>query len=454
MALPTITDEPRPGQAARYIRRIFDPVRMMEENARARDRGDDVAMAGWPLRAPDDEVKAAVIKQRNGQQLNEREMALVGRRVAAENETARMGGVVREGVVPQRLSAVELGRRDRETAVENQREVEEYSAGFEGRPVRRLGGGTPTWVKERIARNTRAGLESDPETGNAIRSTVNAGAATATPAPRGYALRQLDDGTFRGASQSSNGETELKDFKSRDEAVAYYRPPQANKSAPATVPAGQGTDLFETFRTPAPAYTPRRIFEAPAKTSETSGRIETPTQQPHTEPASIVSRRIGEQPQGQAAPVTVPRPKPTVAAKPSSPKAPAKPGFFAKRTEAEFVRDYPNVAAVNHLFESNGGMLPALKGAGSGLKHVTEAPTKLGEIMSDISAARAVTAKHEFRERRQELRQKGDARLAGIAEDRARAARIQQRLRENERTRTADVVRRAPLYGQNAGAPR
>lgn len=67
---------------------------------------------------------------------------------------------------------------------------------------------------------------------NGITTKIPAGGQDIRPAPgspgfspTGYALRKMQDGTFRGASPDGNGGTSLRNFNTQADALAYYRPP-------------------------------------------------------------------------------------------------------------------------------------------------------------------------------------------------------------------------------------
>lgn len=98
----------------------------------------DTPRQGWGLEAPGDDVKEILTRQRAGQRLSDRDWERLSHRIVAENETARLGGQVTGAIQPKKRTAFELGQRDRQAVAEDERELDEYSAG-RGFPVKPAG---------------------------------------------------------------------------------------------------------------------------------------------------------------------------------------------------------------------------------------------------------------------------------------------------------------------------
>lgn len=98
------------------------------------------------LDAPDLAVRRIMQKRADGQRLTASELARLGARQSAEQEVSRIGGVVKQGITPRRLSPFEQGQADRQSQ-------EGYAAGFEGRapgqtPSRTISGASTPAVNQ------------------------------------------------------------------------------------------------------------------------------------------------------------------------------------------------------------------------------------------------------------------------------------------------------------------
>lgn len=183
--------------------------------------------AAPPLPEPSEYLRAALAKPER--ERTPQEVQALKERRRAEEITLRGGGKVNSGITPTLIAE----QKGAETGAYEASAALAYNKG-KNETLRSAGlapDGTPLPAEEAAPQP-----KAKPTSGGTIErngvTTEYAGSdnvfKSAQPAPKtqGYAMRTMDDGTVRTASGvDQNGRSNMRDFGTKEEALAFYQPP-------------------------------------------------------------------------------------------------------------------------------------------------------------------------------------------------------------------------------------